>query len=455
MANLTNVRPFGMRDKIAYAFGDVANDCTFILSSTFLMKFYINVMGVESWIVGVMMMVARIVDAFTDMTMGRIVDLSKPTKAGKFRPWILRGSGLVAVASFLMYAIWLKNAAMPVKLVWMFATYLLWGSVFYTMVNIPYGSMASAITTDPTQRTQLSVYRNAGATVAGLIIGAGIPAVVYNADGSLSGEKFAVMAAIMSVLAVICYFGTCERVQFTRPEKSADAPKTNFLKNMVTNRALLSIILAAIFLLLSQLTLSGMSQYVFPDYYHSSDAVSLSSLLSNLGILALAFVATPLSKRFGKKEISIAGMLLSTVAFVVCFLLRPESVWVFTAFYVIAYIGLGLFNTVIWACIVDVIDYGEVKNHGREDGTTYACYSFARKLGQAASSGLTGALLSLVGYTELTRTDPTVLNGVFNITCIVPIVGFLLVALVLMFLYPLDKKTVEANSAELARRRNR
>ena len=283
--------------------------------------------------------------------------------------------------------------------------------------------------------------------------------MVYNADGSLSGEKFAVMAAIMSVLAVICYlicyFGTCERVQFTRPEKSADAPKTNFLKNMVTNRALLSIILAAIFLLLSQLTLSGMSQYVFPDYYHSSDAVSLSSLLSNLGILALAFVATPLSKRFGKKEISIAGMLLSTVAFVVCFLLRPESVWVFTAFYVIAYIGLGLFNTVIWACIVDVIDYGEVKNHVREDGTTYACYSFARKLGQAASSGLTGALLSLVGYTELTRTDPTVLNGVFNITCIVPIVGFLLVALVLMFLYPLDKKTVEANSAELARRRNR
>ena len=157
MANLTGVRPFGMRDKISYAFGDVANNCTFILSSMFLMKFYINVMGVESWIVGVMMMVARIVDAFTDMTMGRIVDLSKPTKGGKIRPWILRGAGLVAAASFLMYAIWLKDAAMPIKLVWMFVTYLLWGSVFYTMVNIPYGSMASAITADPTQRTQLSV----------------------------------------------------------------------------------------------------------------------------------------------------------------------------------------------------------------------------------------------------------------------------------------------------------
>ena len=196
-----------------------------------------------------------------------------------------------------------------------------------------------------------------------------------------------------------------------------------------------------------------MSQYIFPDYYGNPDAVSLSSFLGNVAILALALVATPLSTRFGKQEISIAGMLLSTISFVICFLLRPDNVWVFTAFYVIAYLGLGVFNTVIWACIVDVIDYGEVKNGVREDGTTYACYSFARKLGQAASSGLTGGLLSLVGYTELTRTDPTVLEGVFNITCTVPIVGFLLVALVLMFLYPLSKHVVEANAAELARRR--
>lgn len=459
MAKLTGVRPFGMRDKISYAFGDVANDCTFLLSSMFLMKFYINVMGVESWIVGVMMMVARIVDAFTDMTMGRIVDLSKPTKAGKFRPWILRGSGLVAVASFLMYAIWLKEAAMPIKLVWMFVTYLLWGSVFYTMVNIPYGSMASAITADPTQRTQLSVYRNVGATIAGLIIGAGIPLVVYNADGTLSGEKFAGTAAVMSVLAVVCYlvcyFGSCERVSFEKPSKAADAPKTNFLKNMVTNRALLAIILAAICLLLSQLTMSGMAQYIFPDYYHKPDAVSLSSFISSIAILVLAVFATPLSKRFGKREISMVGTLFSTAAFIVCFLLRPENVWVFTAFYVMAYLGLGVFNTVIWACIVDVIDYGEVKNGVREDGTTYACYSFARKLGQAASSGLTGALLSLVGYNEFTRTDPQVLDGIFNITCIVPIIGFVLMALVLVFLYPLSKKQVEANSAELARRHGR
>ena len=457
MAGITKLRPFGMRDKVSYAFGDIANDCTFILSSMFLMKFYINVMGVESWIVGVMMMAARVVDAFTDMTMGRIVDLSKPGKGDKFRPWILRGSGLVAVASFLMYAVWLKDAAMTVKIVWMFVTYLLWGSVFYTMVNIPYGSMASAITSDPTQRTQLSVYRTIGATIASLIISAGIPLVVYNADGGLSGEKFVFMAGVMSVLAVlcylVCYFGSVERISFTKPDKDGSSSKTNFIKNMVSNRALLAIILAAICLLLSQLTLSGMANYIFPDYYQTPDAVSVSNFLSNVAVLILAVFATSLAKRFGKREISIVGILISTVSFVICFVLRPESVWTFVFFYVVAYMGLGVFNTVIWACIADVIDYGEVKNNVREDGTTYACYSFARKLGQAASSGLTGALLTLAGYTDATRTDPQVLDGIFNITCIVPIVGFVLMALVLVFLYPLSKKVVEANSAELARRR--
>ena len=82
MSNDLRTRPFGLRDKLCYASGDLANDCTFILSSTFLMKFYTDVMGVDAYIIGIMMMVARIVDAFTDMTMGRILDLSKPGKNG-------------------------------------------------------------------------------------------------------------------------------------------------------------------------------------------------------------------------------------------------------------------------------------------------------------------------------------------------------------------------------------
>ena len=100
---------------------------------------------------------------------------------------------------------------------------------------------------------------------------------------------------------------------------------------------------------------------------------------------------------------------------------------------------------VCWALITDVIDATELQNGVREDGSIYALYSFARKLGQAASSGLTGGLLTLIGYTQTTAYDAEVVNGVFNISCIVPAIGFGLLAAILWFWYPLRKKTVDAN----------
>lgn len=103
----------------------------------------------------------------------------------------------------------------------------------------------------------------------------------------------------------------------------------------------------------------------------------------------------------------------------------------------------------------DVIDDAEVRNGVREDGTIYSVYSFARKLGQAFSSGLVGALLGIIGYTEATAFDPAVTRGIFNMACIAPIIGFVCIVLALAFLYPLNKKKVEENVAELAARRNK
>ena len=132
MGETKKVKPFGIKDKVGYMFGDFGNDFTFILSSMMLMKFYSDVMGVSVGLVGIMMMAARFVDAFTDVAMGQIVDRSKPGKKGKFIQWIRRMCGPVAVASFLMYASWFADMPMGFKIFWMFFTYLLWGSVFYS-----------------------------------------------------------------------------------------------------------------------------------------------------------------------------------------------------------------------------------------------------------------------------------------------------------------------------------
>ena len=174
-----SVPAFGMKDKLGYMFGDFGNDFTFILSSSFMLKFYTDVMGIDAAVVGLLMMAARFIDAFTDVTMGQIVDRSKPTKDGKFKPWIKRMCGPVAIASFLIYQSGFANMAYGFKVFWMVITYILWGSIFYTSINIPYGSMASAVSADPKDRAELSTWRTIGATLAGLVIGVGTPMFAY------------------------------------------------------------------------------------------------------------------------------------------------------------------------------------------------------------------------------------------------------------------------------------
>ena len=460
MSNTTNkVRPFGMRDKIGYMFGDFGNDFTFILSSTFLMKFYTDVMGVSAFIVGIMMMVARFVDAVTDVTMGQIADRSRPTAKGKFLPWIKRMCGPVALASFLMYAVWFKDMPMGFKIVWMFGTYLLWGSICYTGINIPYGSMASAISPEAKDRSELSSWRTIGATLASMFIGVVLPLIVYYTDASgntlISGPKMAIAGAVCSICAIICYMIcynlTTERVKIEKKEEKFSF--IELLKTLVTSRALIGIVLAALLLLLAQLTLSAMGQYVFPNYFGSATGVSISNFCANILVIVLAFIVPALASKFGKKELSAFGGLLGAAVFFMAFVLHTDNLYVFIALYTIGYMGIGFFNVNCWAMITDVIDDAEVREGERSDGTFYSVYSFARKLGQAASSGLSGALLTLAGWNATVAKSPNsypeVLDGVYNISCLVPAAGFLLMALALIFVYPLGKKKVDRPTASV------
>lgn len=459
MIEKNNVRPFGFKDKIGYMFGDFGNDFTFILSSSFMLKFYTDVMGIHAGVVGVLMMAARFVDAFTDVAMGQIVDRSKPTKDGKFKPWLRRMCGPVAISSFLVFQSGFANMPYLFKVVWMIVTYILWGSIFYTSINIPYGSMASAISADAKDRASLSTWRSIGSTLAGLVIGVGTPLFAYetvNGNTILSGNRMTIIAGVFSVMAVICYM-LCFKLATERVEVPQNNTKFNFgdlMKSLVTNRSLIGIITAAILLLLVMLTMQGMNAYLFPNFYGNVAAQSVAALAGSLVMLVVcAPLATKLSAKYGKKELAIGSCLFGAVVYLICWVLKPENPYTYVVFYMVANIGVGFFNMVIWAMITDVIDDTEVKNGVREDGTIYSVYSFARKIGQALSSGMIGALLSVIGYSAATAFNPEVVNGIFNMTCIIPAIGFVGIALVLMFLYPLSKNRVEANVLELKKRR--
>ncbi len=440
-------------------FGDFGNDFTFILSSTILMKFYSDVMGVSVGLVGIMMMVARFLDAFTDVTMGQIVDRSRPGKKGKFIKWIKWMSGPVALASFLMYATWFKDMPMAFKIFWMFFTYLLWGSIFYTSINIPYGSMASAISAEPKHRAELSNWRTIGASLAGMVIGVVVPLVVYyedvNGNPILSGSRVTFVALICSIGAVICYL-ICYNMVTERVKVEQKTEKFNLKELLVglgTNKPLIGIVLASICMLLVQLTSQNMMTYVYPNYFGNTAAQSLAGLVGIIITFICAAFTVKLSQRFGRKELAIFASAFGAVVFIIAYVLQITNVWLFVGFFALSYVGLGIFSLINWAMITDVIDDAEVHTGDRSDGTIYSVYSFARKLGQAAASGVSGFLLTSIGYTTETAFDPVVTKGIYDITCLVPAIGYVLLALVLIFLYPLNKARVERNAKFLAEKR--
>ncbi len=449
-------------------FGDFGNDFTFILSTSILMKFYTDVMGVSAAVVGTIMMIARFVDAVTDVTMGRICDAAKPTAAGKFKPWLLRICVPVAAASFLMYAPGLagdfvKTWSNGVRIAYLFFTYILWGSFCYTAINIPYGSMASAVSPEAGDRQSLSTFRTMGGMFAGMFIGIGLPLIAYDkvtlADGTqqdiINGNKVAVAAAVFSVLAIVCYLLAynliTERVEYKAEKKKEEKVSVGkMLTSAVKNRALLSIIAASIVMLLAQLTMQNMAAYLYPDYYNAATMQSVSSMLMMVGMLIAGVVAKPLANRFGKAEVSVASNLFAGVVCIAMWLIKPANVYVFMGLQTLCWLGLGIFSMVSWALITDVIDYSEIKNGVREDGSVYALYSFARKLGQALAAGMSGWLLEAIHYNtqaieEGVSQTQSVKDGIFTISTLVPALGFIALALVLWFWYPLHKKQVDAN----------
>jgi len=450
-------KPFGIKDKLGYLFGDFGNDFTFILSSSFLLKFYTDVMGVAPWIVGVVMTLARFVDGVTDITMGRIADRSRPRASGKFKPWIIRMCIPVAISSFLIYQSGLRDMPMGFKIAWLTITYILWGSFFYTSINIPYGSMASTISGEPEDRQSLSTYRSMGSALAGLIIGVGVPLFAYNTlegQAILSAERFTIISGVFSILSIVCYllcyFLTTERIIVYNSEHKSRGV-LNLLAKSIKNRALISIIAGSVVMLLSQLTMQSMANYVYPNYYGNVGAQSVSTVVMVGGMLIAAGVAKPLATRFGKAEISTVSNLAASAVCLLLAIIRPENVWVYVGLSAVSWLGLGIFTMVSWALITDVIDDAQLKHGVREDGSIYAIYSFARKLGQAAAAGLSGLLLTLVGYSEQTAFDPSVLSGIFNISTILPAIGFLLLALILGLWYPLKKGVVNENAMRLSK----
>ena len=459
--NSIQSRPFGWRDKVGYMLGNIANDFTFIFASLYLTVFYTDVLGINAGIVGTMFLIARIVDAFTDTAMGRIADKTKSTKNGKFRPWLLRACGPVALASFLMYQSAMAGAPMAAKVVYMFVTYLLWGSICYTAINIPYGSMASLMSSESDHRASLSTFRGVGSLIPQVMVGVVMPTFLYTtlADGTkvANSAAFPVVALVMAILAavcyIICYFMCTERVKTTESAKSISFKDT--VKALASNRALIGIVIVFVCYLGAQMLNQTINNYIFKDYFANTMGLSVMNAAGIAPALLLAPLAVPLARKFGKKELGIFAAVSGAIAFGLLFFLHTSNMWLYVTINIVGLLGFGLFNLIIWAFVSDVIDDQEVRTGNRDDGTIYAVCSFSRKIGQAIASALGGWSLAWIGYVEASTTGQTqeVLDGIYNIATLVPTILYIIVSVCLIAVYPLGKKKVLENTAALKARK--
>lgn len=461
MAQSTTVsRPFGMRDKLGYFIGNVGNDLTFALAASYFMVFYSDIMGVSPAIIGTLFGVARLVDAFTDLGMGAIVDNSPNTKNGKFRPWLKRVALPVGIASMLMYNIFIMDWSMTAKIVYMFISYILWGSIAYTAINIPYGSLASVISNDPAERAQLSTFRSLGSIVTGILIGIIVPNVIYTTSGEVLPTNFSILSIVMGLLAagayLACYFMVEERVELpAKTEKFSF--KTFFVELgvLIKDRGFLGLMLSTMFVLLGLISVGQLIQYLYMDYFQNTTYLPVATISMTLGGLAAAPFVGKITERFGKKEAGSFALIAGGLVYIVAFFLRIENSLVFALMILLSSLLQGYYTMAMYAYVTDVIDDYQVKNDERKDGTIYSVYSFIRKVGQALAGVIAGSSLTWIGYqasqgAQAVTQSPEVQEGIYSLATLIPGASILIAGLILLFLYPLNKERVRQNNDALA-----
>ena len=440
-------------DKIGYAMGDMGGLLTFSLIGAFQNKFYTDVLGINPKKIVVLILVARIWDAINDPIWGAFIDSRKPTKQGRFRPYIFWFSIPLAVSAILMFTV-IPGLSKAQYLLFAYITYIAYG-MMYTAVNIPYGSLASVITDDEKERSSLSMWRSIGSGIGGLPGTILLPMIVYTTTVSadetkiqtLNGNKLSVCVAILSVISIAVYFAhykfTKERIAPPKREKG-DYNAFATMGDLLKNRAFIMLSLASMFLIAFQFYYQSTYTYLFADFYHKAELYSLVTISTYLPMAAFIPVMNSLITRFGKKELCAFGLGFSAIINFILFFIKTTNPYVFLAFTFLSGAGQTFFVLEVWALIMDVIDLHEVRTGRREEGTAYAAFTFTRKLGQTLAGVGLNALLALIAYdAEASKAGQALAKGtlskLYDISTLIPAIVLTLMFVILFFGYNLSK----------------
>lgn len=442
------------KNYFGYAIVDLGNNIAFAVVSSYLTLFYTDVLGARLsdadaavWLSAItaIMIIARVWDGVNDPIMGVLVQRAKPTRAGKFRGYILYGGIPLALVTVLMF-LPIQTASLGVCIAFAAVTYIAYG-MLYTVVLVPYGSLATVMTRDGSERSKLSIARSIGGGIGGVPAGILFPLLVYSvaADGVsvLDGTKLVIAMAVIAVIVTAAYLVGffCTKENYSYPAEQQKMELKTTLKALLKNKPFITMSLAGMLLIASSMYISTIDLYLFNIYYGKTGMMTFVTLATYAPMVVMIPFTGKIIKKIGKKEMCLVGLALSAVSSLVTLCWKIPNPWVFIAFTFLQGCGIGFFTLEIWAMAMDVIDYQELLSKKREEATSYAIFTFMRKIGQAIAA-IVPALLSAVGYVasrgyggQLAET----VDGIYLLATAVPFALFALM-LVLMAIYPLGKK---------------
>ncbi len=453
-------RKFGMRDCLAYAAGDLGCNMSFALKGT-MSIFWTQFMGLDLWY-ALLLIVVQVWDAINDPLIGSIIDADKRRyKRNKFLQYILIGSiGLIVggACCFLPF----PTAPEWARIIIFIAGYIVWDA-FYTVANVPYGSLLSLISDDVKDRASLSAWRSVGSIFGNMLPMALLPFIIYDEEDNLIGERVFIAALIMGALGFICFLFMVKNTEI-RVDQSIrlkeDAPKFNVFKafgNFVKNRPAVGATVAAMGMFIGMQGATTAVTVIFQSYYNNARISGVVQLFAMIPIIVFTPLARKAVAKFGKKELATFGSIVSIVASAGLFIVTPENTNLDLLIYIVCQLifslGLGIYSTVSWAMMGDAIDYNEWKFGTREEGTVYSLHSFFRKLAQGIGPALVLVIMVAYGYVgadEGNQAWQVAVNMRYIVACTYAL-SAVMQFIGLGLIYNLDKKTLSVMSRDLGR----
>ncbi|NCB91438.1 MAG: MFS transporter [Clostridia bacterium] len=435
-------KPLKWGTKLSYAGGDVACNVIFGMIGTLLTLFYTDYVGISPAIVGLIMLLSRLFDGVSDLIMGIIVEKTK-SRWGKSRPWILWMSIPYAVSAVLLLTV--PHTTGLLQFIYLFVTYNFCTTICYTAINLPYGSLSAMMTRASQERDMLSVVRM-GLSPLGRIVAVTctLPLVKLFGDDQAAWVKtMSIWAVLALILLLICFFRCEETVHIEAKEKAEKIKLKDGLKALFKNQYFWAVMILWMF----QSVSFGISGTILPyycKYILGNDTWMYSALFltETLVLVVGIFACAPLIKKFGKRNIALAGSLIAFSGQLLFFLNPYSFPWVVMSCVTRA-IGLAPLNAVVFGMIGDVVEFGQWKTHIRQESLIFAGGSIGTKVGAGIASAAMTVLLSVAGYVSSTTGNVVqpqqALDTIVSIYKFGPIMVAVCVFITLLF-YRLDEK---------------